>query len=387
MSDGLGVCSRASRAVLLRIPRGRSCAVGGAALLFGSLLPALATSSPVGATTPNALVAVAPAPQTQPIGDAQADPAEPSCQGTEGSPCGPDLAHSLPLDTSTTPPMEDLSWGDPATGPQVGLTTSGSTVVSSELALASELAGWEMLPEPTGDVINEVAAPTPATSVDESTDGGGSASEGDGAIDVTIIVDCTAEASGALDLSAAGSAPEDLPAEPADIRSSSPDGGLDPIDGSVTSELSDVERSATPSFCAASADGSQLYTISWNALPDSPAVPLARSLVALRGKGSDGVRELALPSITIKIAGEPRPGPGSGRASILPSSLVPTARADIAAGTVLVADPMGPSTGGGSGRSLSSTGMNAVLLGGIAIVLIAAGIAIGVLRRRRSDRD
>lgn len=309
--------------------------------------------------TQTALVSISPATQSAPTGVAQSYNIAVSCQGAGGSDCGPQTTITIPLDTTTTPPMTDPGWTYTASSGTAGLITSGPTVVGSNLVITLDdttfISGysgtvrllvtppnnvtpnntsWSMTPTLSGDNIATVTVPTPANStatakplpsVTKVTADGGSVYQAGGTITYTIKATCSTASAGGLYVSS-GSLVDTLP--PGVVyQSSSPSGVFDSASGTITWPY--ASGTDAPVGCAAGATGTNTYQVTVVApspAPPSTSQPLTNQ-ATFSAVGPDAVNGTvggtATASVPVAIVDAPPTSPGTGYSTIAKTSLAP----------------------------------------------------------------
>ena len=329
-----------------------------------------------GPASQSALITISPAHQTHPSGGPQSYSISGSCEGEAGISCGPAMTVTIPLDTTTVPPMTDTSWTYSAKGPLPGLIVSGPTVVGDNLVIDLNDAdfqsgdsgtitlqvtppddvtpnntSWSVLPTLSGDSIPNVTAPTPAVSVataapqpkvSKVTANGGSVYLAGSDITYDITADCSSAATGNLYLSD-GNLVDDLPAG-FTYLSSSNGGVFDGVTDTVTWNF--PTAASTPAGCAAGAAGATTYQVTLQA--PSPAPPPADQPIinqtTFSGTGPDatnpdGVSASTTAHVPVEIVDTPPTGTGSGYATISKTSLAPLTQPGLAANDYVATYP------------------------------------------------
>ncbi len=323
--------------------------------------PPAPPNAPPGPLQQTGEITISPAHQTHPTGTAQTYDIDVSCSGEGNAECGPNLTVTIPLDTTTTPPMTDPSWSFSAHSSPAVLLTSGPTVVGDNLVLglsdSALTAGnsgsisltatppndvtpnhtsWSLLPTLTGGHIPTVTAPTPAhsvataqplLSVDKTTTDGGSVYLAGDNISYTIAAHCDVAAPGSLYLSD-GSLVDPLP--PGTTFVSASNGGVFDS-GTDTVTWSFPTPASTPTGCAADAAGPNSYKVVVTAPTPAPP-PQDQPLInkaTFSGTGPDatnpaGITVSTSAQVPVEIVNKAPTGPGSpGYATISKTSLAP----------------------------------------------------------------
>ncbi len=337
--------------------------------LAAAVLPAEA------APTQTALISISPASQTQPTGAAQTYAINVSCQGTGGAQCGPNTTITIPLNTTTTPSMTDVSWKYSATSGLAGLITSGPSVVGTDLVLTLDdtrfVAGfsgsielkatppnlitpnrtsWEMEPTLSADSIAPVTVATPAQSVatanprvavTKRTSNYGSVFDVDSTVSYTMTAKCNNASTGSLYVTDA-TLVDTLPADLTYV-SSSPTGGVyDAGTHTVTWSFTDADLATMPAGCADGATGPTTFEIVTTAPSVVPAEPKIINTARFSGTGPDatdldGLTSTATAETPVQLITEPSLVPGPGYATITKSSIAPLAQPGITKGNQYVA--------------------------------------------------
>jgi hypothetical protein len=320
-------------------------------------------NTPAPAGPPSGGIDISPGHQSHPTGSAQTYFISVSCSGTEIGSCGSSLTVTIPLDTTTTPPMTDPSWSYSATSPTAGLLTSGPTVQGNKLVLGVNgdvLSGgrnrtialtatppndvtpnhtsWSLTPTLSGGTIapvtstttaNSVATARPLLSVHKITSDGGSVYLAGHDIPYTIVAACDTGTPGSLYLTD-GSLADPLP--PGTTFVSASNGGVF-NSGTDTVTWNFPTAASTPHGCAAGAAGPNVFKVVVTA--PSPAPPPSSqpliNKVTFSGTGPDatnpaGITASTSAQVPVEIVNSPPTGPGSpGYAHIVKTSLAPLA--------------------------------------------------------------
>ena len=286
-----------------------------------------------------------------------------SCLGEGDSECGPNGTITIPLDTTTTPPMTDPSWTYSGKSNPAGLLSSGPTIVGNNLVFElndsvfrSGFSGsiflvatppndvtpnhtsWSLSPTLTGGHIDPVTVPVPAASVatarpllslDKTVANGGSVFLAGADISYNLAANCDTAAPGGLFLTD-GSLVDQLP--PGMTFVSASDGGVFDS-GTNTITWTFPDSASTPKGCAADAAGPNLFKVKVTAPTPAPP-PAEEPLVnkaTFSGTGPDatnpaGISESTNAQAAVQIVNTPPTGPGSpGYATIAKTSLAPLA--------------------------------------------------------------
>jgi hypothetical protein len=309
------------------------------------------------------LIDISPAKQTHPTGSAQNYVIGVSCSSDDNAECGPDLKITIPLDTSTTPPMTDPSWTYSATSTPSTLLTGGPTVQNNDLVMTlydpdlidgrlrtvsldatppndvtPNDTTWSLTPTLSGDNITTVTSMTtahskataqPLISVRKFTGDGGTVFLAGHHIPYTIVAACDVAAPGSLYL-IDGSLVDPLP--PGTTFVSADNGGVFDS-GTDTVTWSFPTAASTPKGCAAGAAGPNTFKVVVTA--PSPAPPPSEqpliNKVTFSGTGPDatvssGITVSTSAQVPVEIVNGPPTGPGTpGYASIVKTSLAPLA--------------------------------------------------------------
>ena len=309
------------------------------------------------------LISISPAHQTHLTGTGQTYDINVSCLGEGDSECGPNGTITIPLDTTTTPPMTDPSWTYSGKSNPAGLLSSGPTIVGNNLVFElndsvfrSGFSGsiflvatppndvtpnhtsWSLSPTLTGGHIDPVTVPVPAASVatarpllslDKTVANGGSVFLAGADISYNLAANCDTAAPGGLFLTD-GSLVDQLP--PGMTFVSASDGGVFDS-GTNTITWTFPDSASTPKGCAADAAGPNLFKVKVTAPTPAPP-PADEPLVnkaTFSGTGPDatnpaGISESTNAQAAVQIVNTPPTGPGSpGYATIAKTSLAPLA--------------------------------------------------------------
>jgi hypothetical protein len=329
--------------------------------LVGMLGAVLLSPQPASAATQSADITISPATQTQATGSPQTYNINVACLGTGGSECGPGSTVTIPLDTTTTPPMTDPSWTYSATTGSAGLLTAPPTVVGDNLVLtlndAQFIGGfsgsirltatppndvtpndtsWSMLPTLTGTNIDPTPVPTAATStatatpqpsVTKVTADGGSVYTAGSPITYNINATCSSSTTGNLYLTSGGLVDQLPPG--VTYTSSTPTGTYDSVANTITWTF--PTAASTPTGCAAGSSGANAYQVTVTAPSPAPVTQPLTNVATFTGTGPDatvpaGITRSTNASVPVNIVNSPSTGPGVGYATITKTSLAPLAQ-------------------------------------------------------------
>jgi hypothetical protein len=296
--------------------------------------PVTPSTPPPAGGPPNGVIDISPAHQSHPTGSAQIYFISVSCSGNEQNECGPNITVTIPLDTTTTPPMTDPSWSYSATSVPSTLLTSGPTVSGNSLVMGlsdsvlidgrtrtvildvtppndvtPNHTSWSLDPSMSGGHITTVTAPSsaksvataqPLISVRKVTSNGGSVYLAGHNIPYTIAAACDTATPGSLYLSD-GSLVDPLP--PGTTFVSADNGGVFDS-GTDTVTWNFPTPASTPKGCAAGAAGPNIFKVVVTA--PTPAPPPMRPTPP--ASPSPRARKYRSRSSTVRRPDPARPG-------------------------------------------------------------------------------